>query len=266
MHLEPYPTSPSLETFGINWNDPWLVPYKPYGISLAKHIASGTPVHVALNEVLRSNPQISCPVQFVAQSESNGAAAYEQFIFDTQTVPTRDNLHDFFNGLVWLRFPKTKMRLNELQAAAIQASGGVGQHRGSLRDALTLFDENAAFVVERGATSPLLEAIRRKAWRDIFVMQRAAWKDTQVIIFGHALLEKLVTPRKAMTAHVFCPPKALQVLDDAAIATWLDPEHLATKPFAPLPVLGIPGWYAENEDALFYDDVQVFRPHQNSPS
>lgn len=220
----------------------------------------GSPVYVALNELLDFNPQIDCPVRFVPQEESQGAAAYESFIWQTKTVPTRDNLHDFFNGLVWLHFPTIKARLNELQAAAIVASG-VTQHRGKLRDALTLFDENAAFVVERGTTSPLLEAIRYKAWRDVFVTQRAAWKHTQVIIFGHALLEKLVNPRKAMTAHVFCPESPIKAVDDAVLAATLAAEHLATKPFAPMPVLGVPDWWAENEDEIFYADPQVFRAH-----
>ncbi len=243
----------------INWHAPWLAPYKPYGMALTKAIVLGCPAHAALNEALDKNPRLNFPVRFVKQEESSGAAAYETFIFDTKTVPTRDNLHDFFNGLVWLRFPKIKARLNELQAAAIQASGGVGQHRGRLRDALTLFDENAAFIIESNTESPLLQAIRHKAWRDAFVMQRGAWQHTQIIIFGHALLEKLVTPRKPMTAHVFCPPLCLNAIDDESIATQLNAEHLATKPFAPLPVLGIPFWCAENEDAMFYDDATVFR-------
>ena len=35
---------------------------------------------------------------------------------------------------------------------------------------------------------------------------------------------------------------------------------LATKPFTPLPVLGVPGWWPENSGAAFYDDPRVFRP------
>ncbi len=242
----------------INWNAPWLLPYKPIGIRLAEHVALGSPVHEALNEALDSNPQIDCPVRFVPQEESQGAAAYESFIWQTKTVPTRDNLHDFFNGLVWLHFPKIKARLNELQAAAIEAAGVTG-HRGKLRDALTLFDENAAFLIEPKSESVLLQAIRNKAWWHVFVGERLAWQSAQLMIFGHALLEKLVSPRKAMTAHVFCPPSPIHDLDDAVIAAVLNPEHLATKPYAPLPVMGIPGWCAENADIAFYEDAAVFR-------
>jgi hypothetical protein len=242
----------------INWNAPWLMPYKPIGIRLAEQVLLGSPVHKALNEALVLNPHLGCPVRFVPQEESSGAAAYESFIWQTKTVPTRDNLHDFFNGLVWLHFPKIKARLNELQAAAIVATG-VTQHRGKLRDALTLFDENVAFLIEQKSESLLLQAIRDKAWQHVFVGERLAWQSTQLIIFGHALLEKLVSPRKAMTAHVFCPPSPLQAMDDGAIAALLAPEHLATKPYAPLPVMGVPGWCAENNDAAFYDDASVFR-------
>jgi hypothetical protein len=234
------------------------MPYKPVGERLAEQVASGSPVHAALNDALVANPHIDCPVRFVPQEDSQGAAAYESFIWQTKTVPTRDNLHDFFNGLVWLHFPKIKARLNELQAATIVAAG-VTATRGKLRDALTLFDENAAFLIEPKSESTLLQGIRGKAWRHVFVDEHLAWQSAQLIIFGHALLEKLVSPRKAMTAHVFCPPSPILTLDDAAIAALLAPEHLATKPYAPLPVMGVPGWCMANEDAAFYDDEQVFR-------
>ena len=46
---------------------------------------------------------------------------------------------------------------------------------------------------------------------------------------------------------------------DAALAADLSAEYLATKPFAPLPVLGVPGWWAANESAGFYADTAVFR-------
>ena len=34
---------------------------------------------------------------------------------------------------------------------------------------------------------------------------------------------------------------------------------LAKKPFSPLPLLGVPGWWPDNEDPSFYDDASVFR-------
>jgi hypothetical protein len=47
--------------------------------------------------------------------------------------------------------------------------------------------------------------------------------------------------------------------DGAALAATLTPSLLAAKPFLPLPVLGVPGWWAANEDAAFYRDEAVFR-------
>ena len=46
---------------------------------------------------------------------------------------------------------------------------------------------------------------------------------------------------------------------DAWMAADLRAEKLACKPFAHLPVLGVPGWWAANEDPAFYADASVFR-------
>ena len=62
-------------------------------------------------------------MRFVPQETLPSGQAYEQFIFTTGQVPTRDNLHDFFNGLVWLHLPQAKRRMNQLQAQAIAAQG-----------------------------------------------------------------------------------------------------------------------------------------------
>ncbi len=244
----------------IDWRAPWLTPYQAIGQELANAVMAHTATHAALNALLAARPDIACPVRFVAQEDAQGAAAYESFIWQTKTVPTRDNLHDFFNGLVWLHFPHIKARLNQLHAAAIAASG-VTSHRGRLRDALTLFDENAAFLIEPNPSTPLLQAVQKRAWSDAFLARRADWGSARVIIFGHALLEKLVAPRIAMTAHLFCPPAPALAGQsvDTHFAAQLSTEHLASKPFAPLPVMGVPNWCAENNDAVFYDNTGVFR-------
>ena len=59
-------------------------------------------------------------------------------------------------------------------------------------------------------------------------------------------------------APAFDPAGDLQALDEW-LAADLTADRLAAKPFAPLPLLGVPGWWAGNEDAGFYDDAQVFR-------
>ena len=198
-------------------------------------------------------------VEFVSQGELPTDIAYEAFIYSHKRVPTRDNLHDFFNGLCWLRFPKTKSGLNLLQAQEI-TSQGVGATRGPLRDALTLFDENVLLLQSSDA---LWQALQDRDWIKLFVQLRDEWQAAHIVTFGHALLEKLVTPYKSITAHVYRIASDVDAQDDQALDDWLasnlQPNFLATKPFLPLPVLGIPGWWPENKDASFYADTQVFR-------
>ena len=238
----------------IDWQAAWLDPWRAVGQDAAAHVLSGRSVAQALN---LCNVNVA-PKVFVPQADLPSHMAYEQFIFDCKQVPTRDGLHDFFNGLAWLHFPATKVRLNELQAAQI-ARTGIAPQRGPARDALTVFDENAAFLQ---APDALWEALCAKEWRRVFVDLRAQWADSQLIVFGHALLEKLVVPRKAMTAHVYRVGTAGRALGDIDgwMAGELNAEKLATKPFAHLPVLGVPGWWGANDDLGFYEDVSVFRP------
>lgn len=224
----------------IDWQQPWFAPYRELGVAAARSLAAGASVAMALN----GQRSLGAP-QFVAPL-AQGAETYETFVARTACVPTRDNLHDFFNGLVWLRFTALKRRLNLLHAAEIDRDG-VTAARGAARDHLTLFDENGALFV---APETLLRALQQRDWHELFVAERGQWPSAQLILVGHALLEKLVQPRKAITAHVW--------LGDAERAPdLLDP---ASAPFAPLPVLGVPGWWPGNEDPSFYADAAVFRP------
>ncbi len=192
----------------------------------------------------------------VAQALPRGEA-YEAFIHRTASVPTRSNHHDFFNGLAWLRHPTLKRRLNEMQAAEIERQGP-GASRGGVRDALTLFDENAAILQ---APSVLTDALRARDWQALFVSHRAAWADARLELFGHALLEKLLRPRKVITAHVWCLEESETASHDTVdrvVATARNGRG-AAKSFLPLPVLGVPGWWPENQDPTFYADSGVFR-------
>ncbi len=239
----------------IDWDRPWLDPWRTSGERVAQAIAGGAAIYEALN----SEP--GAPRRFVPQSALSPGVAYEQFIFETGTVPTRDNLHDLFNGLCWIRFPETKKKLNQLQAAEI-ASAGVTPLRGPVRDALTVFDENAAFLL---APQALWDALLARDWQQLFVGLRPLWQQAQLVLFGHALLEKLVDPRKVITAHVYRAHPAMNSIADldAWVAQDISAGKLASKPFTPLPVLGVPGWWAENENFSFYDDSLVFRPKRS---
>lgn len=238
----------------IDWHQPWFAPWRALGEPTAQAALQRQSVAEALNQGAAS------PLQFVPQSTLPEGEAYEAFIARTQQVPTRDGLHDFFNGLCWARFPASKRRLNTLQAAEI-ARQGIGATRGPVRDALTLFDENAVLLQ---APEPLWQALQARDWHRVFVDLRYAWQAVHVVLFGHALLEKLVTPYKSITGHVWRLDPAAPTHDEAALDAWLahdlTVDKLARKPFEPLPVLGMPGWCADNAEPRFYADASVFRP------
>lgn len=215
------------------------------------------------------------PLKFVDQRALPPGAAYEAFISTTGQVPTRDNVHDFFNALAWLSFPCIKRQLNALQAEQI-ASAGVGTTRGPVRDAATLFDENGALLVISDAEpgTQLLDALREHRWQQVFIEQRQLF-DThaQVWLFGHALMEKLAKPYKGITAHAW--PMVVsehffmrshnekRMYLDATVAAHLQQHELNASCFTPLPVLGVPGWWP-NQDAAFYADADVFRPKRRA--
>lgn len=244
----------------IHWPAPWLAPYAALGQQAVHAILAGASVAQALNQLVARGAAPNPGVRFVPQADLPPGMAYEQFILEHAQVPTRDNLHDFFNGLIWLHWPRAKRRMNQLHGAAVQAQG-IQARRGPLRDALTLLDENSALLL---APPALHAALQARQWTRAFVELRPLWQQARVHLFGHALLEKLVVPRKAITAHVYQPPPGLDTAadlnPDAALAAALQAEHLARKPFFPLPVLGVPGWCAENANFYFYDDSVVFRP------
>lgn len=267
-------TSVGAAAGAIYWSAPWLAPWRAVGQPVAEH-AKRDGVMAALNAANEAHGADSIALdagrlRFVPQAELPPTEAYEAFIARTACVPTRDNLHDLFNGIAWLRYPVLKRRLNKLQAAQIAASlaAGTSTQRGAVRDALTVFDENAALWQ---APAMLVQALRERDWHSLFVTHREAWGQAQLTLFGHALLEKLTQPRKAITAHVWLLPQdagersamAATPIDHDAItrfAASLTPALLASKPHLPLPVLGVPGWWPANERAGFYDDAEVFRP------
>ena len=254
---------------GIDWSQPWFTPWRELGEPTANLALQQQGVAEALNaNTYVAKREVSAgvslgvvnDVKFVPQSALPEGQAYEDFIFKTAQVPTRDGLHDFFNGLCWQRFPLAKRRLNQLQAAEIKAQG-IRPTRGPVRDALTLFDEN---VVLMHAPDDVWAALQARDWLRLFVDLRDQWEQVHLVLFGHALLEKLVTPYKSITGHVYRVDSQVNPHDEAALDAWLvhdlQPVKLATKPYEPLPVLGVPGWWAGNAERAYYEDAQVFRP------
>jgi hypothetical protein len=261
----------------INWAAPWLAPYRRLGEALAQAWAQeaqlgqpgpegqegpdgqegpegqpGLPLGAlarALNRVARLSPQQArpggYPLRFVPQAHLPPGQPYEAFIHATGRVPTREGLHDFFNGLVWLHEGPLKARMNALQAGVLAQGVAAQGQRGPVRDALTVLDENGALWA--GPTD-IWQALCERRWAQALVHRRPQWQQVSLQVVGHAALEKLLQPRKAHCVHLW------RVLPSGKL------EGLGHKAQAVLPVLGVPGWWAPNEAAGFYDDPTVFRP------
>ncbi len=261
----------------IDWSQPWFrsVRHLRACVQDVTHWKSVLDEQSILSRIKNEHGEI---IRFVDQELLPVNVNYEVFISQTGHVPTRDNLHDFFNALAWISFPKIKRQLNALQAEQITRKG-IGSTRGDMRDAATLFDENSALLVMKDTSQGhgLIELLRSHEWQDIFVEHHASFiENSDIWILGHALLEKLVSPYKAITAHawVVSANDEYYSLPDQARRNWLD-DHVArqvkeyrtdrlnTAYFTPLPVLGIPGWWP-SQDAAFYADEKVFRPRRNA--
>jgi hypothetical protein len=255
----------------IDWSAPWFAAFAERGARWQRLALAEPAGFIAAIEreasALAYRTGHGAPLAFVEQAALPAGAAYEAFIAETGCVPTRRNLHDFFNALVWFAFGRIKAVLNARQARAI-GRDGIGTSRGAERDALTLFDENAVLFVT--ADAALGAALVAFDWQRLFVTEREAWgARCEVQPFGHALLEKLIDPYKACTAHAWIidAPAAYFAWPDRARRAWLDEKVAASlaegpldsRMFAPLPVLGVPGWWPANGDPRFYDDKHVFR-------
>ena len=223
-------------------------------------------------------------LQFVSQKALPEDEAYERFIGTTGNIPTRDNLHDLFNGSIWLTFPKTKALLNYYHMLEIKEQG-IGASRGRVRDTITVFDENGAILVT--AESSIGKALIDFNWQESLVAPRDKWDNPKqlnkqaqaaVYIFGHALLEKLLHPRKALCAHsivinvtqdffALSLSERINLLDQK-VADYMDAllsqPDVTPRKLSPLPILGVPHYWAENANSSFYDDSHVFRSGRRS--
>ncbi len=255
----------------IDWSVPWLAAYRERGMRWHR-AAQANPadfVGMLARQAYEAGHVTGNgrPLSFIEQAQLPPGAAYEAHIALTGGVPTRLNLHDFFNALVWFACPRVKATLNARQARAIERDGVAGA-RGAERDFLTLFDENAVLFV--CADPRLSAALTAFEWRRLFVDERSAWGERcDIRVFGHALLEKLIAPYKACTGHAwivaapfeyFAWPRDRQdAWLDETVAASLVEGALDARRYAPLPVLGVPGFWAGNVDPGFYDDPHVFR-------
>jgi Protein of unknown function (DUF3025) len=196
-----------------------------------------------------------CPVRFVPPGAKD--AYYEIRVYETGSVETRvDSLHDYFNALAWLAFPRTKASLNALHAAEIPRERG---RRGPLRDLATIFDEGGAIV--HCDDQELLRLLMHFQWKALFWENRErVLASMRIVVFGHAVMEQALEPWPGITCKAIVVP--LQADSDATASAWFEnlPPGASPRSLEPLPIFGFPGWHPGTACAEFYDDTRFFRP------
>ena len=177
------------------------------------------------------------------------------------------NWHDLFNAITWMIFPKAKAVLNkQLYLALINQMGNKRTSRG---DALTQFDEDGVIVF--CSNRDLLDSLQNQRWKKLFITDRRnVISNMKFFIFGHALFEKMLTPRFGITGRAFLLPQMyiierghleINSVDSSLASACQDSELLrSSASLNPLPVLGIPGWFHGNTAEGFYDNREYFRP------
>ena len=216
------------------------------------------------------------PIRFVPQGPkpTQFDEEYEPRITLKGEVQTRtENWHDLFNALAWLTFPETKAVLNRqhYRATAGRSVAEGAKNRGTARDVLTLFDESGVIVA--CADNSLAERLIRHQWKDLFWQQRAAVRSRmRFFLFGHSLQEKALKPYIGLTGKglilpvteaflALSQPEQLARLDQMLAAHFSGTGSLqSTAPLCPVPLLGVPGWWPDNEEEGFYDNSRYFRP------
>lgn len=222
------------------------------------------------------------PLRFVPQEygKLSFEAQYEPRCYLKGEVPTRaGNWHDLLNALVWLVFPKAKAAINRRHflAQTGKSDPSIRSQRGAVRDTNTLLDESGVIVVY--ADAELAELVRNFRWKELFWERRKQVKASMgFYLFGHGLYEKALSPYLGLTGQGLLLPvepaffswtQATQLAHlDILLADYLDSEtHCrSTRELTPVPVLGVPGWAADNENADYYDNTEYFRSGRHGRS
>ncbi len=214
------------------------------------------------------------PIRIVPQGTKTRSFEdkYEPRIYLKGEVPVRaENWHDLLNVLVWLTFPKSKAALNRRHFLSASESEEKGEkNRGPVRDALTLFDEGGVIVA--CSDSRLVRWLVDFKWKELFwVNHEAVIASMKFFLFGHAIYEKALQPFTGVTGRAVIFPvtadffaaaleRQLQSLDEKLADYLHNPQHFnRTADLAPIPLLGIPGWNAENERESYYENEAYFR-------
>lgn len=264
--------------------------FEPLHTVLAAFDVAGFPTLQQQNTLLeaRQTPittQSGVAVRFVPQEWGRlpFERQYEPRCYLHGEVPTRsDNWHDLLNALVWLAFPGTKAAINARHYAALtkQEEAPSGSQRGAVRDVNTLLDESGVILpyADNETGAELASLLRDFKWKELFwqhreqVRPQSSRQAMGFYIFGHGLYEKALQPYVGMTGQglllavepaFFGWPLAqrLAYLDELLAGHLAGAENCRnTRDLSPVPLLGVPGWTADNENEAYYDNTDYFRP------
>jgi Protein of unknown function (DUF3025) len=205
-------------------------------------------------------------ITFVAAPEQKlSAVDYERRIVHVREVVVHDNWHDVFNACIWLTFPQAKRVISELH---VELGCGENNRRPRRRDVLTLFDESGLIFLCAPVLCDEFKALNEMhEWKKLFVERRSEFIDNvKPVLFGHGALEQLAEHwHRGLTVKAHWLP-----LESFSSFTDID-AHLASSIRTnralseselriPMPLLGVPGWFSENEVSSCYDDTSIFRP------
>jgi hypothetical protein len=221
--------------------------------------------------------QNGMPLQFVPQQQGKLSfeEQYEPRCYLTGEVQMRsNNWHDLFNALVWLTFPATKAAINARHYRALAGGGAADagpSQRGSVRDVNTLLDESGVIVA--CADTELAGLLVDFKWRELFWDRREQVNmGMGFYLLGHGLYEKALHPYVGITGQgllvsveqeffAMTPSRQLERLD-RLLADRLQVREscIGTRDLCPVPLLGIPGWTADNNCEHYYHNTAYFRP------
>lgn len=217
---------------------------------------------------------------FIDQATLDDGLHFEARIRQRGQISTRaQNWHDLYSAAAWIRFPRVKAALNQLQCVDLAAprpppaSGQQPQPRTRRQQSLTHVDEAGLFVA---STAPeLLTLLEAHDWPALFA-DATDWAGPapriECRVFGHALYELSMDPHLTLAGKAILieapadwfqrPSTSREATLDRAIAAALLDHNLAADPkdLPSLPLAGIPGWRAGNRDPEFLRSAPCFRP------
>lgn len=226
-----------------------------------------------LNQQLQRCEQ-SAHLRFVPQDKDLLAdgLSFEQRVSECGEIATRlGSLHDFYSALMWLRFPRVKLAVNSIHLRGIALHGT--KIRSRHQQAITHLDEAGAWLVS--SDPDLLALADAHLWHRLFFENAERWQSRplpkiEARIFGHAIFELMHQPHQLLAAKIIVvraqedyfslsPPEKDAVLDQLiAEALQTDQAGVDPKWLPTLPLSGIPGWQAV-QDQAFYQTAPCFR-------